>query len=62
MGILVDAKGVVGAEAIEPFSDVDSARLDSSLRSSSFEAGLLLDFHDWPPRDGGTRRIINART
>jgi hypothetical protein len=62
MDIIVDAKVVVAAKAIEPFSDVNVARMDSSLHFSSFEAGLLLDFHDCPPRDGGTKRITNTRT
>jgi hypothetical protein len=62
MDIIVDAKRVLEAKAIEPFSDVDFARLDSSLHFSSFEAGLLPDFHDRPTRDGGIQRIINAGT
>ena len=53
MDITVDAKGAVEAKAVEPFSAVNVARLDSRLPFSSFEVGLPLHFHDWPPRDGG---------
>ena len=52
---------VVEAKAIEKFSDVNFAQLNSYLHFSSFEVGLLLDFHNWPPKDGGIKRIINTR-
>jgi len=61
MDIVVDDKVVVEAKAIEKFSDVNFAQLNSYLHFSSFEVGLLLNFHSWPLKDGGIKRIINTR-
>jgi len=61
MDIVVDDKVVVEAKAIEKFSDVNFAQLNSYLHFSSFEVGLLLNFHNWPLKDGGIKRMINSR-
>jgi GxxExxY protein len=61
MDIVVDDKAVVEAKAIERFSDANSAQLNSCLHFSSLEAGLPLNFHDWPLKDGGIRRLIDTR-
>jgi GxxExxY protein len=61
MDIVVDDKVVVEAKAIEKFSDVNFAQLNSYLHFSSFEVGLLLNFHNWPLKDGGIKRLINTK-
>ena len=61
MDIVVDDKVVVEAKAIEQFSAVNFAQLNSYLHFSSFEAGLLLHFHNWPLKDGGIKRLINTK-
>ena len=60
-GLLEDAYKVCLAKAIEKFSDVNFAQLNSYLHFSSFEVGMLLNFHNWPLKDGGIKRIINTR-
>jgi len=52
---------VVEAKAIEKFSAVNFAQLNSYLQFSSFEVGLLLNSHNWPLKDGGIKRLINTR-
>ena len=61
MDLVVDDKVVVEAKAIEKFSDVNFAQLNSYLHFSSFEVGLLLNFHAWPLKDGGIKRLINTK-
>ena len=53
--------GCVEAKAIEKFSDVNFAQLNSCLHFSSFEVGLLLNFHNWPLKDGGIKRLVNTK-
>jgi len=52
---------VVEAKAIEKFSDANFAQLNSYLYFSSFEVGLLINFHNWPLKDGGIKRLINTK-
>jgi len=59
MDIVEDDK--VEAKAIEKSSDANFAQRNSYLHCSSFEVGLLLNFHNWPPKDGGMKRLINAK-
>ena len=54
-------KVVVEAKAIEKFSDANFAQLNSYLHFSSFEVGLLINFHNWPLKDGGIKRLINTK-
>ena len=56
-----DDKVVVEAKAIEKFSDANFAQLNSYLYFSSFEVGLLINFHNWPLKDGGIKRLINTK-
>ena len=56
-----DDKVVVEAKAIEQFSDANFAQLNSYLYFSSFEVGLLINFHNWPLKDGGIKRLINTK-
>ena len=37
-----------------------AAQLNSYLRFSNLEVGLLLNFRIWPLQDGGIKRVINA--
>ena len=56
-----DDKVVVEVKAIEKFSDANFAQLNSYLHFSSFEVGLLINFHNWPLKDGGIKRLINTK-
>ena len=61
MDLVVDDKVVVEAKAIARFSDANLAQLNSCLYFSSFEVGLLLNFHTWPLKEGGIKRLINTK-
>ena len=61
MDIVVDDKLVVEVKAIEDFSDAHFAQLNSYLYFSSFEVGLLFNFHNWPLMKGGFKRIVNTK-
>ena len=61
MDLVVDDKVVVEAKAIGRFSDANLAQLNSCLYFSSFEVGLLLNFHTWPLTEGGIKRLINTK-
>ena len=37
------------------------AQLNSYLPFSSFEVGLLINFHNWPLKDGGIKRLVNTK-
>jgi len=52
---------VVEVKAIEKFSDANFAQLNSYLHFSSFEVGFLINFHNWPLKDGGIKRLINTK-
>ena len=52
---------VVEAKAIERFSDDNFAQLNSYLHFSTFEVGLLINFHNWPLKDGGIKRLVNTK-
>jgi len=47
---------------VDRFNDVQLAQLNSYLRFSNLEVGLLLNFRIWPFKDGGIKRVINARS
>jgi len=61
MDIVVDHKVVVEAKAIAKFSDADFAQLNSCLHFANFEVGLLINFHNWPLKDGGIKRLVNTK-
>ena len=61
MDLVVDDEVVVEAKAIERFSDANFAQLNSYLHFSSFEVGLLINFHNWPLKDGGIKRLVNTK-
>ena len=62
MDVVVDHKVVVEAKATAEFSDADFAQLNSCLHFANFEVGLLINFHTWPLKDGGIKRLINKRS
>jgi hypothetical protein len=37
------------------------AQLNSYLHFSTFEVGLLINFHNWPLKDGGIKRLVNTK-
>ena len=57
MDIVVDDKVVVEAKAIEKFSDVNFAQLNSYLHFSSFEAGMLLNAQREVPGEHQARTL-----
>jgi len=61
MDLVVDHKVVVEAKAIAKFSDADFAQLNSCLHFANFEVGLLSNFHTWPLKDGGIKRLVNTK-
>ena len=61
MDLVVDHKVVVEAKAIAKFSDADFAQLNSCLHFANFEVGLLINFHTWPLKDGGIKRLVNTK-
>lgn len=61
MDLVVDHMVVVEAKAIAKFSDADFAQLNSCLHFASFEVGLLINFHNWPLKDGGIKRLVNTK-
>jgi GxxExxY protein len=60
MDVVVEDKVVVEAKTVDRFNDVHIAQLNSYLRFSSMEVGLLLNFRSWPLKEGGIKRIINT--
>jgi GxxExxY protein len=62
MDFVVDDKVVVEAKTTERFMDAHFARLDSYLQFPGMEVGLLLNFRNWPLKEGGIKRVINSRT
>jgi len=61
MDMVVDDSVLVEAKTVERFSDANHAQLNSYLHFSNFEVGLLLNFRNWPLKDGGIKRLINTR-
>jgi len=62
MDLVVDDKVVVEAKTLDRFSDAHFAQLNSYLRFSGLEVGLLLNFRTWPLKEGGIKRIINTQS
>lgn len=61
MDIVVDDKVVIEIKAIEDFSEAHFAQLNSYLHFSSFEVGVLLNFHKWPIMKEGYKRLVNTK-
>ena len=62
MDLVVDDKVVVEAKTTERFIDAHFAQLNSYLQFSGLEVGLLVNFRNWPLKEGGIKRVINSRT
>ena len=61
MDQVVDDRVVVEAKTVEKLVDAHFAQVNSQLRFSGFEVGLLLNFRQWPLKEG-IRRIIHSRS
>ena len=61
MDLVVDHKVVIEAKASARFSAADFAQLNRCLHFANFEAGLLINFHNWPRKDGGSKRLVNTK-
>ena len=62
MDLVVDDRVVVEAKTVEQLVDAHFAQLNTQLRFSGFEVGLLLNFRQWPLKDRGIKRVIHTRT
>ena len=51
----------IEAKAIARFSAADFAQLNRCLHFANFEVGLLINFHNWPRKDGGSKRLVNTK-
>ncbi len=60
--LVVDHKVIVEAKAIAKFSDADFAQSNNCLHFANFKVGLLINFHNWPLKDGGIKRLVNTRS
>ena len=60
MDLVVDDKVVVEAKTVECLMDAHFAQLNTQLRFSPYEVGLLINFRQWPLKDGGFRRVIHS--
>ena len=60
MDLVVDDHVIVEIKTVDRFSDAHFAQLNSYLRFSKLEVGLLLNFRTWPLREGGIKRVINT--
>ncbi len=49
------------AKTVEKPGDVHFAQVNTQLRFSGLEVGLVLNFWAWPLREGGNRRIVHTR-
>ena len=61
MDLVVDDRVVVEAKTVEKLVDAHFAQVNLQLRFSGFEVGLLLNFRQWPLKEG-IRRIIHSRS
>ena len=61
LDLVVDAKVVALARCVHQLEEAHFAELNSYLRLSGYEVGLLLNFRAWPLRNGGIRRVIQTR-
>lgn len=61
MDLAIDNKVVVEIKAVERFVDAHYAQVNSYLRFSNMEIGLLINFRAWPIKSGGIKRVINTQ-
>jgi GxxExxY protein len=57
LDLVVDGKVVVEAKAVDRLADVHVAQVNSYLRFSGLEVGLLLNFRAWPLKEGLKRMV-----
>ena len=62
MDLVVDDLVVVEAKTVDQLVDAIFAQVNTQLRFSGFEVGLLLNFRQWPLKEGGIKRVIHTRT
>jgi GxxExxY protein len=61
MDLVVDDKVVVEAKTVEKLVDAHFAQVNTQLRFSGLDVGLLLNFRAYPLKDGGIRRVAHTR-
>jgi GxxExxY protein len=61
LDLVVDEKVVTLVRTVERLDEVDFEQLNSRLRLSGYEVGLLLNFRAWPLKQGGIRRMVHSR-
>jgi hypothetical protein len=52
---------VVEAKALDRLGDVHIAQVNSYLRFSGLEGGLLLNVRAWPLKGGGLKRVVRTK-
>ena len=62
MDLVVDDRVVVEAKTVEKLVDAHFAQLNTQLRFSGYDVGLLLNFRQWPLKEGGFKRVIHTRS
>jgi GxxExxY protein len=62
MDLVVDERVVVEAKTVEKLVDANFAQLNTQLRFSGFEVGLLLNFRQWPLKEGGIKRVVHTKS
>jgi GxxExxY protein len=59
--LVVDDRVVVEAKTVEKLVDANFAQVNSQLRFSGFEVGLLLNFRQWPLKEG-IKRVVHTQS
>jgi len=49
-----------GVRGWRGFGESNFAQLNTQLHFSSFEVGLLLNFRQWPLKEGGIKRVVHT--
>ncbi len=62
MDLIVDDRVVVEAKTVDKLIDAFFAQVNTQLRFSGFEVGLLLNFRQWPLKEGGIQRVVHSRS
>ena len=62
MDLVVDDRVVVEAKTVEKMVDANFAQINTQLRFSGYEVGLLLNFRQWPLKEGGIKRVVHTRS
>ncbi|WLT33575.1 GxxExxY protein [Geothrix sp. PMB-07] len=61
LDLLVEDHIVLELKTVERLTDAHEAQLLTYLRFSAKRLGFLLNFWRWPLKEGGIKRILNAR-